>query len=274
MKREQKMGLNNQSVGRIGAIAHNTMREAIRNRAFIALSVSAVAFIVFSMILSELAVVGQGSRVILNFGFFAISLFVSVTAIVMGAVLLYKEVDKKTIYTILSKPVPRYEFVLGKYLGLMGILAIELVALSCVWFLVIKTDGGELTHAHLVGISLILFEAMIVTGLAVMFSAMTNPALTALFTTGVFAIGRVHYVVQEMLRAKEGVFVDQPWSRPIGEMVVGVVPDLGVFNVSQQVLLGVDIGSGYLGQGFAYALGYVAIFLCLAIFALQRRDFV
>ena len=268
------MAMNKQGFGRVGAIAHNTMREALRNRAFIALSVSAVAFIVFSMILSELAVVGQGSRVILNFGFFAISLFVSVTAIVMGAVLLYKEVDKKTIYTIISKPVPRYEFILGKYLGLMGILAIELVALACVWFLVIKSDGGEISGAHVVGMCLILFEAMIVTGLAVMFSAMTNPALTALFTTGLFAIGRVHYVVQEMLHAKEGVFVDQPWSRPIGEMVVGVVPDLGVFNVSQQVMLGLDIGSSYLGQSFVYALGYVAIFLCLAIFAFQRRDFV
>jgi Cu-processing system permease protein len=268
------MGINKQGFGRIGAIAHNTMREAIRNRAFIALSVSAVAFLLFSMILSELAVVGQGSRVILNFGFFAISLFVAITAIVMGAVLLYKEVDKKTIYTIISKPVPRYEFILGKYLGLMCILAIELVVLTGVWFLVIVTDGGSLTWAHGVGITLILCEAMIVTGIAVMFSAMTNPALTALFTTGLFAIGRVHYVVQEMLQAHEGVFVDQPWARPIGEAVVGVVPDLGVFNVSQQVLLGLEVGTGYLGQSFIYACGYAAIFLCLGIVAFQRRDFV
>jgi ABC-type transport system involved in multi-copper enzyme maturation permease subunit len=268
------MQIDRRGLGRIGAVAQNTTREALRNRAFIALSVSAVAFIIFSMVLSELAVVGQGSRVILNFGFFAISLFVAVTAIVMGAVMLYKEVDKKTIYTIISKPVQRYEFVLGKYLGLLAILAVELLALAVVWVLVILSDGGEISAGQISGIVLIFFEAMVITGIAVMFSAMTNPALTALFTTGCFAVGRVVYIVDEMLSASQGVFVDNEWARPIGEAVAGAFPDLGVFNVSQQVLWGVDVSGAYVTQAGLYALGYTAIFLVLAVFAFQRRDFV
>lgn len=268
------MLVDRQSLGRISAIAHNTTREALRNRAFLALTAVAVAFIGFSVVLSELAVVGQGTRVILNFGFFAISLFVAVTAIVMGAVMLYKEVDKKTIYTIISKPVRRFEFVLGKYLGLMSLLGVELLALSLAWMAIIEANGGDVTLAQVNGIILIYLEAMVVCGIAVMFSAMTNPALTALFSAGFFAIGRVLYIIEEMLNATEGPLVDNPLARVGGEALVGVFPDLGVFNVSQQVLWGIDVGGLYVGQSAIYALGFTAIFLSIAVFTFERRDLV
>ncbi len=262
------------SPARVGAIAQNTFREAVRNRVFIGLLVSAVAFIGCSMVLAELSVVGEGPRVVLDFGFFAISLFCVVTAIVMGAVLLHKEVEKKTIFTIVSKPVQRYEVVLGKYFGLWGILLVEVVGLALVWFLVLSVQGVPITAELVKGLTLVFFEVGLVTAAAVMFSAISSPVMTALFTAGLFAVGRVVYVVAEMLGQTKGFFTKNPGLRPFGEAVTATFPDLSVFNTSQQVLMGVETPWAYVGHSFAYGLAYGAIFLALAVLAFQRRDFV
>lgn len=259
---------------RIGAIAVNTFREALRNRAFIALVLTACVFLAFSWILSEMAVPGQGSRVIMTFGFFAISLFCVITAIVMGAVLLHKELEKKTITTILSKPVHRYEFLLGKYLGMLAILAVELVGLSLVWMAVYGMRGGDAFAVMLTGAGLMYLEVMLVTAVAVMFSALSSPVLTALFTTGVFFVGRVHTVIVEMLGAQRGILVDNPWAGGVAEAVVAIFPDLSVFNVSEQAIWGVEVGFDYWGNGLLYAGGYIVIGLAIGILAFQRRDFV
>ena len=262
------------TIRRLRAIAQNTYREAIRNRAFIALTISALIFVLFSWLLGEMSVPGQKTHVILNFGFFAISVFCVVTAIVMGAVLLHKEVEKKTVYTILSKPVHRHEFLLGKYLGMLAIIAVEMLALSLVWMLIYGFSGGDISWSLLIGIGLMYLEVMLVTGVALMFSAMSSPILTAIFTCGVFAVGRYHSTLQEMLNAKRGVLVDNDVARVFGEIGVAVFPDLSVFNVSQQVQWGVDVGWGYAGHAAVYALGYTVIFIGIGILAFQRRDFV
>jgi len=259
---------------RIEAIARNTFREALRNRAFIALVMTASAFLGFSWILSEMAVVGQGARVVLTFGFFAISLFCVITAIVMGALLLHKELEKKTITTILSKPVYRYEFLLGKYLGMLAILAVEMLLLVVVWMLVYSAVGGDALLPLLTGAGLMYLEVMLITAVAVMFSAMSTPVLTALFTSGVFLVGRVHGVIQEMLNADRGILADNAWISGVAEAVVTVFPDLDVFNTSEQAIWGVDVGIAYWGNGLVYAGGYICVFLAVGILAFQRRDFV
>ena len=262
------------SFGRVVAVAHNTYREALRNRAFIGLLVLALGFIVFSVVLSELTVVGQGPRVVLDFGFFALGLFGAATAIVMGAILVHKEVDKKTIFTIVSKPIQRYEFILGKYAGMLAILMVEIAVLAVFWFGVLLLQGGDVTIEHLKGVILICFEVALVTSVAVMFSSISSPIVTALLTTGAFAVGRVVVVVDEMLGATRGVFVDNPLARLLGQGVVLVLPDLSVFNASQQVLLDIPVTWTYVAQALAYGAGYVVICLAIALLAFQRRDFV
>ena len=252
----------------------NTFREAMRNRAFIGLGLLAAAFILFSMVLGQLAVVGQGARVVVDFGLFAIGLLSSVTAIVMGALLLHKEVEKKTIYMILSKPVQRYEFLLGKYIGMLGILLVQVVALTAVWGLVVATqDGGHFGVEHVKAALLIVFEVGIVAAVAVMFSAQTTPVLTGLFSFGIFAVGRVVSVISEGLALSRGFFSDNPVARAFGDGVVTIFPDLSVFNVSQQVLLGVPVSGAYLAAAALYAACYAAVFIVFGMFAFERRDF-
>jgi len=259
---------------RVIAVAKNTFREAVRNRAFVALTGFAVAFILFSLILSELTVVGQGPRVVVDFGLYAISLFAAATAILMGTLMVYKELERKTIYTILSKPIRRHEFLLGKYLGMVGILVTELLILGLIWSAVLWMQGGALSGEHFKALLLIGFEASLVAAVAVMFSSQSTPALTGLFTLGVFVVGRVVYVLEEMLQGSKGLFVDNPLARLFGQAVTALFPDLSVFNVTQQLLLEVTISWAYLGQAALYAVGYGVIVIGIGMLAFERRDFV
>jgi ABC-type transport system involved in multi-copper enzyme maturation permease subunit len=261
------------ATGRTLAVATNTFREALRNRAFIGMVILSLGFIGLSMMLSELAIVGQESRVLVDFGFFAISLFAVATAIVMGAILVHKEMEKKTIFTILSKPIHRYEFILGKYIGVMIVLMLQVGLLSLFWCSLLFIKDAGLSLEHLKGLVLVVMEVSVVTAIAVMFSAMSSPVLTALFTTGAFAVGRVVYLLETMLSSTRGVFVDNPILGMLGEGAVVVFPDLSVFNISQQVLLGVTTPWTYIGHATAYGLCYVLVVLVLAVLAFQRRDF-
>jgi ABC-type transport system involved in multi-copper enzyme maturation permease subunit len=254
-------------------MALNTFREAVRNRAFVGLAVVAAGLILASWMLGELAVVGQAGRVVVSFGFFAVSLFAVATAVVMGALLLHKELERKTIFTIVSKPVHRVEVLLGKFAGILGVVGVEVALLGTVWGLVVVGEGGGFGLEHLKGLLLIYLELMVVAGLAVMFSALSSPVFSAVFTAGGFAVGRVVYVIDEMVREGWGLGATEV-GRWVGGAVVGVFPDLSVFNISQQVMLDIPTSGAYLGEAAMYALAYTLIFLGIGVAGFQRRDFV
>ena len=259
---------------RILAVASNTWREALRNWAFIGLMIVAMGFLFFSMALAELAVRGEAARVVLDFGYFAISLFGVVIAIVMGVILLYKELEKKTIYTILPKPIHRYEVLLGKYLGMLVVLVVEVVVMAVVWFLVLFAQEASLGMDTVMGVVLILFEIMLIASVALLFSSFSSPVLSGIFTLGIFVLGRLSYLVGDMLASSKGLFAQNPSMRPLGEFYVAVFPDLSVFNVSQDLLQGIPITAGYVLAAGGYALSYVVFFLGVGMILFQRRDFI
>ena len=262
------------SLRRTSAVAANTYREALRNRAFVALVVFAIAFILLSLVLSEMAVVGQEARVVQSFGFFSIGLVGAITAILMGALLVYKEVERKTIYTILSKPIHRYEFLVGKLLGLWALLMVQVAILSSVWALVSLSQGAEVGLEHLKCLGLIAVEVGLMGSVAVMFSAFSSPVLTGLFSLGFFVVGRSIPLIEEMLAASQGLFVESAFARAMGQATAAILPDLSVFNLSQQVLLEVPIHLGYLGSALLYASAYALVFLIIGIWSFERRDFI
>ncbi len=262
------------SLGRIGAIALNTVREAIRNRAFLGLILLALAFLLFSLALTELAVPGEAMRIVIDFGYFATGLFGALIAIVIGVILVYKEVDKKTIYTIIPKPVHRFEFILGKFAGMLAILFVGMAVMVAVWFFVLYSQGEPPTGEIAKGLVLIFSEVALVAALAIFFSSFSSPILSGVLTVGIFITGRTIYMVSEMLAAHKSVFTRVPALRPIGEFLVAVVPDLQTFNATQDILLGIPISPEYVLAAMSYAAAYVLVFLLAAMLVFQRRDFV
>lgn len=264
------------SPGRILAIAQNTFREAVRHRVFAALALVGAALLLFSAILGELATTGQLRRVLINFGLFSVSLFCVLASVSLGAVLLHKEMDRKTVYTLLSKPVPRHEFLVGKYFGILAVVWTGLLGLGLVWFLVLGMQGVDVTGELVRALILIAFEAALVAAVAVMFSAVSSAVVTGILALGVAGVGRLIELVQEMLSSTndQAFFVKNPDTRWLGELMVTIWPDLSVFNVSTQVLLEVPITTAYIGHAGLYCLGVVTVAVVLGMLGISRRDFV
>lgn len=259
---------------RIGAVAGNTLREAGRNRLFYGLVAAAVLLLVFSVVLSDLALVDQKARLVQDFGLLVIPLLCVATAILLGALLLYKEIDRKTLYAILPKPVRRSEFVLGKFVGLCALLLGELAVLSACWFAVLALRGGQVTQAIVLALLLHYVEMVLVTAVALFFSSLSRPVLAGVLTGGVFLIGRISYVLTDLLAATKGVFVEVPAMRAIGRTLVAVVPDLSTFNVADELLLGWQVGGDYMVAALGYGASWTAVFLVAALLLFERRDLV
>ena len=257
---------------RAGAVIGNTLREAGRTRIFYGLLVAALALLVFSLVLSDLALVDQKARLVQDFGLFVIPLIGVVTAVILGVVLLQKEIEKKTLYAILPKPIRRSEFLLGKYAGLAILLAAEVIALALCWFLVLWLRGGTVGWPLVAALLLGYVEILLVTAIATFFSALSAPILSGVLTVGLFLVGRVSYVVNDLLGASKGVFAEVPAMRALGKVIVAVVPDLSTFNVADELLLGWRVPTDYLLAAIGYGLTYALVFLVLGLIVFERRD--
>jgi ABC-type transport system involved in multi-copper enzyme maturation permease subunit len=115
-------------------------------------------------------------------------------------------------------------------------------------------------------------ELVLVCAVALFFSALSSPVLTGVFTAGVFLVGRVSYVIGDLMGQNKGVFAEVPAMRALGRVLLAVVPDLSTFNVSDDVLQGWTIGRDYLWHATAYGLGWTAFFLALGLLLFERRD--
>ena len=251
---------------RIATIAHNTIREAIRHKLLYAVLVVSVLMIFASVLISTLSYV-EGTRIMQDFGFAVIRLFSAATAIFIGINLLHSEVDRRTIYTILSKPISRVEFLLGKYAGLVLTTWIMLAALAAI-FLGVSLLAGAPVHAGPAAARwLIAVELTIVVAAATLFSSFTTPMLAALFTSGLYVAGHLTQNLYHLSMA-----ADDPGVRRVGVWIYRVLPDLELYNVTVQAVHGLAIPAVEIWAPVAYAACYSALLLLAASALFARRD--
>src|SRR6266704_7187423 len=179
------------SAGAVVAIARNAFREAVRDRVLYNLVLFVLLLIAGSIFLGELSA-GQDSKIIVDLGLSAMLLFGAFIAIFVGVGLVYKEIERRTLYAILSKPVTRAEFLVGKYLGLCLTLLVNIVVMGIGLSLAIvylRRGWDPLLPRIWPAILLIYIELTIITGVAMLFSSFSSPALSALLTFLIFVIG-------------------------------------------------------------------------------------
>jgi ABC-type transport system involved in multi-copper enzyme maturation permease subunit len=262
------------SVPRVLAIAKNTFVEAARNRAFLGLGIAAVALVVSSMVVSSLAISDQWARVLIDFGLFTISLLEVVIAIVLGVILVYKEIDRKTFYLVLPKPVRRTEVLAGKFLGLLAVLALSVVVMGCAWAVSLAARNVPLRPDMVKALVLVWMEASLVTSTALFFSSFATPVMSGVFTLGVFVVGSDIDILRELLQSTKGALATNAGARAIAEATVFAFPDLSVFRVGRELIVGVPVPWDYVGGAAVYCLGYCLLFGALGALAFRRRDFV
>ncbi|MCA9512494.1 MAG: ABC transporter permease [Myxococcota bacterium] len=251
---------------RIATIAHNTIREAVRHKLLYAVLVVSVLMIFASVLISTLSYV-EGTRIMQDFGFAAIRIFSAATAVFIGINLLHSEVDRRTIYTILSKPISRVEFLLGKYAGLVLTTWLMLAALGAIFLGVSLLAGAPVHAGHAAAMWLIAVELTIVVAIATFFSSITTPMLAALFTSGLYVAGHLTQNLYHLAMASDDAGVQR-----MAVWIYRVLPDLELYNLTVQAVHGLAIPAGEIWLPVAYAALYTAILLMAASALFARRD--
>jgi ABC-type transport system involved in multi-copper enzyme maturation permease subunit len=262
------------------AVAVAVFRESVRDRVFYNLVLFAVLLVGTSILMGQLTA-GQDVKIIKDLGLAATSLFGLFIAIFVGINLVSKEVDRRSIYPLLAKPIRRAEFIVGKYLGLLLTLAVNVlvmaIALYVVLFMLARDvaepiqrawDSPALDPALLKAMALIYVNLAVVTALALFFSTYSSPILSAIFTLGVYVVGQFNADLKHFDR-----IVDAPAAIAIAKACYYVLPDFSKFDIKLAVVHGVPVSGSYLAATAGYAALYVAALLFGAIVIFSRRDF-
>ena len=255
------------SAVRVGVIAANTVREAIRSRVLYTLLFFAVLLIGTGVLLSTLTYV-EGERILQSIGLAAIRLFGAAIAIFVGIGLIHREVERRTIYTILSKPISRSEFLLGKTLGLVATIWLQLAIMGAAFAIVSRLAGAPLTHQIALAIGLAAVELAVIVSLAALFSSFTTPMLAALFTTGLYVLGHLSRDLRDIGARSEDETV-----RFVAKALYRLLPDLESFNLTTQALHALPVSGHEVALAALYGAGYAAALLVLAVVVFDRRDF-
>lgn len=251
---------------RILSISLNTFRETLREKLLYNLLIFALLMIGSSILLSRLTL-GDANRLILDLGLASINIFGVIIAIFVGIGLVSKEIDKKTIYTILSKPVPRYEFLLGKYLGLCITLLANTAIMVAGLFMVLRFMQVPIEGVLFKSVLLIYVELLVVTAVALLFSTFTSSTLSAIFTLAIYVIGHLSADLKSLGGKLDSV------SRAVLNTVYYVMPNLERFNLKGQVIHQLDVGMPDMMLIICYGIAYATLILVVATIIFQRRDF-
>jgi Cu-processing system permease protein len=254
-------------MSQITVIALNTFKENLRDKILFNLVIFGLLLIGSSILLSTLTI-GEQAKIIKDIGLASISLFGTLIAIFVGIGLVSKEIERRTIYTIIAKPLPRYKFLLGKYFGLVLTLFVN-TSIMVVGFFLILLLGQMVPDSGLMEAILLIFvELLVLTAVAVMFSTFTTPTLSATFTLAVFVIGHL----TDNLKALAGKLPDG-LAKTCLNFLYYALPNLSNLNLKGQAVHGIPIEPSYLLGAMAYGLTYAAGILVLACVIFQRRDF-
>lgn len=248
-------------------IALNTNKEILRDRVLYALIVFAVFFICVSVALGQLSYAEQ-ARISLDFGLAGIQFSALMVAIFVGSTLVARELEKRTIFTLLPHAVSRWEFLLGKFFGMVIVLGIILLGLFVVVIGVTFVLNFKFNNSIAFALFGILVEAMVLLSATILFGVFTTPFMAVTFSISVFLIG--HWLSDLMFFAnKSGSqgFVQ------FAKFVTYVCPDLERFNWKDAASYATAIDhSEVISAGF-YGMFWMIIFLSFAMFIFRRRDF-
>jgi len=248
-------------------VAGNTFRETIRDKILYNLVLFAVLLIGTSTLLGTLTI-GEQARIVNDLGLAAINLVAVIIAIFVGIGLVTKEIERRTVYTILARPITRVQFVLGKYMGL-GLIVIVNIAIMFVMFLGTILLTGNVIHGSLFqAVELILVETLLVMAMALFFSTFSSSTLSATMTLGLFVIGYLTSDLKGIAEKSQSQFTEAALTA-----LYYICPNLEMLNIKGQAASGLLVAAGYQATATVYGLLYAGLLLTGACFIFQRRDF-
>lgn len=253
-------------LSRIVAVAANTHREAVRERVLYNLVFFAIVMMLSGLLLGQLSI-RQDQKIIRDVGLAAMDVFGTLIGIFIGVGLMSKEMERRSLYPLLAKPLGRGEFLVGKFGGLAFTLLVNVGVMSVGLWLTVFATSGELDLHLLRAIYPIYLGLLVVVAVALVFSTLTSAALAAVCTVSLVLVGRYADVIRNMQEVIPGA---PAW---LTSSLYYLLPNFQNFDFKDRVVYGDPVSLGALGFVTAYAAFYVGAGLLLSHLAFRRRDF-
>jgi ABC-type transport system involved in multi-copper enzyme maturation permease subunit len=253
---------------RLSAIALNTFREAVRDRVLYNLVVFVLLLVASAPLFGAISIDIE-HLVLVNVGLSSISLFGVIIAIFIGIGLVAKEIEKRTLYTILSRPVRRWEFIVGKYFGLLMTLVVNAALMTFGFYLALLITSRQLTAADgrlLVAIYFIILQFLMVTAITLLFSSFSTPIFSAVFSFALYAIGTFSEDLRNFAALSHGL---TQWFTTAAAYLV---PNFAALNVISQVAHNQPVSGKLVVFNSLYALLYSAAVTAGAVIIFERRN--
>jgi ABC-type transport system involved in multi-copper enzyme maturation permease subunit len=253
---------------RLSAITLNTFREAVRDRVLYNLILFVLLLVASAPLFGQISI-GLERLILVNVGLSSISLFGVVIAILVGIGLVSKEIEKKTLYTILSRPVRRWEFIVGKYFGLLLTLVVNTAFMTIGFYIALLVAARGLNRNDaglLVAIYFIVLQFMMMVALTLLFSSFSTPIFSAIFAFALFVIGTFGEDLKNFAAMSQGVV---KW---LTTGVSWVVPNFASLNVISQTAHDQPVSAGLILFNTLYAVLYSAAVTAGAVLIFERRN--
>lgn len=251
-------------------IATNVFREVIRDRVLYLVGLFAVVLIAAAILLPQVAA-NTENKIILDFGLAAISLLGLIITVFVGTGLINKEIDKRTVFVLIAKPISPVEFIVGKHLGLSAVLAVLVSAMTLIYLGVLTVRQvpyplGGITLAA----SYLFLELSLITAVAIMFGVFTSSLLATLLTFAVYLMGHFSRDLVAL-----GKLAENPGIERVTETLYLALPDLERLNLKNEAIYGIGLLPSPLEllTDAAYGVIYMALLLAIAVFIFSRREF-
>jgi len=253
------------------AIAGATFGEAVRKRVLMVILLAALVIILISPAFEPFA--GRGQRtLVLSFGFGIIQLAGTFIAIILCTGLIPNEIERRTIYTILSKPVQRWQFVLGKLMGAIGTLAFIYAMMGLVFLLVTRLSLGAFEPQVIKGIVMFFFQSSLLASVTLFFSTFVSPLVNYFLSAGVFLMGNLMSTFLETIQRNPEV---TPLTRIPMQILTIILPNFANFNIQNPIINPEQVLTdevAYFIQTIAYAIVYMALLLVGSILIFNQRE--
>lgn len=258
------------NLARVAVIARTVFLEVIRDRILYLVALFALLMVVATLLLPQVSA-GAEDKIILDLGLAAINLLSVVVAIFVGTSLVNKEIEKRTVLVLITKPISRLELIVGKHLGLVAMLAVLISLLTLILLVLLSLSGIAYPLASLLlAAGFMLLEVALLTAVALLFGVFTSSLLATLLTFAVYLVG---HLSQDILSL--GQLSQNPGLQRLTQVMYLVLPDLARLNLKNQAVYGFElIPTGLeLGSHMLYALLYTGLLLAIATGILSRRQF-
>ncbi len=254
-------------MSRLLAVAANTFRETVRERVLYNLVFFALVMTLSGLLLSQLSI-RQDEKIIKDIGLAAMDLFGTLIAVFIGVGLVSKEIERRSLYPLLAKPLSRDELFLGKFAGLAFTLLVNLAVMTAGLYLTLVLTGGAADPRLLAAVYPIFLGLVLVVAIAMLFSTVSSSAaLASVFTVGVVVAGRFTDVVRNMREVAPRV---PSWAV---DLLYAVLPNFRNFDFKDRVAYGDPVSADVLAWVTAYGLAYVGAVLALGLASFRSRDF-